>query len=303
MSSSLWQRLVPRSGANGSFRQRCASALTHPATVVALAVLLLNDVVFKSLWPGSWVTGKLSDLAWVVFASPLLAFLLSLVSRGNRAFERTALLVAYVGLPLLYAAFNTFAPVHDWILRGLSLASSGTTGSPLDTTDSLVIPFGLGIALWVWRRRVASTESLRLRLALIVAALATLASIASSPIEPDPGIRYVGTSVDGTAYAGRQSYANFQSTDGGFTWARVDDVPSDITWGGESVETPRGRYEIRGAEIVLVGADGHSEVVYSARYLQQSGNRWIQYTDSGATFEEEVTTEPWQSPTNPRAAT
>ena len=36
---------------NTGFRQRCASALTHPVTVVALAVLLLNDVLFKSLWP------------------------------------------------------------------------------------------------------------------------------------------------------------------------------------------------------------------------------------------------------------
>ena len=75
---------------SGSSRQRYASALTHPATVGALAVLLLNDVAFKSVWPGSWATGKLSDLAWVVFASPLLGFLLSLVSRGNRAAERSA---------------------------------------------------------------------------------------------------------------------------------------------------------------------------------------------------------------------
>lgn len=122
-------------------------------------MLLLNDVAFKSVWPGSWATGKLSDLAWVVFASPLLGFLLSLVSRGNRTAERTAFLAAYVGLPLLYAAFNTLAPLHDWILRVLSLASGGTTGSPLDATDSLVIPFGLGVAVWVWRRRVASVTS------------------------------------------------------------------------------------------------------------------------------------------------
>ena len=295
MSNLSWQRPASsRTGESSSFRQRCASALTHPLTVAALAALLLNDVVFKSLWPGSWVTGKLSDLAWVVFALPLLAFLLSLVSRGNRAVERTAFLAAYIGLPLLYAAFNTFAPLHYWILRGLSLASSRTTGHPLDTTDSLVIPLGLGVAVWVWRRRVASAESLRLRLALIVAALATLASIASSPMEPDPGITDVGISADGTAYAGTESYTRFQSADGGLTWTRASAQPSNVTRGGESAETPRGRYEIRGADIVLVGTDGRSEVAYSARYLQQAGNRWIQAsTDSSITSEEEITTEPW----------
>ena len=70
--------------------------------------------------------------------------------------------------------------------------------------------------------------------------------------------------------------------------------PSGITWGGESAETPRGRYEIRGADIVLVGTGGPSEVAYSARYLQESGNRWIQErSDEGINFEQELTTEPW----------
>ena len=106
---------------NKYFRSHCASALTHPVTVAALVVLLLNDALFKSLWPDSLVTGKLSDLAWVVFASPLLAFVLSLFL-GRRVFgRRAAIITAYVGLPALYAAFNTFEPVHDRILWGLSL--------------------------------------------------------------------------------------------------------------------------------------------------------------------------------------
>ncbi len=47
-------------GTDSGFRQRCASALTHPITVVALATLLLNDLLFKAIWPDAWVTGKLS---------------------------------------------------------------------------------------------------------------------------------------------------------------------------------------------------------------------------------------------------
>ena len=75
-----------------NFRRRCASALTHPVTLAALVALLLNDGLFKSLWPDSWVTGKLSDLAWVVFASPLLAFVLSLFL-SRRLFGRRAAIV------------------------------------------------------------------------------------------------------------------------------------------------------------------------------------------------------------------
>ena len=101
-----------------TFRRRCASALVHPATVTALAVLLLNDLVFKSIWPGSWATGKLSDLAWVVFASPLLAFLLSFLAGRSAFVQRAAFIASFVGLPLLYAAFNTFEPVHASISSG-----------------------------------------------------------------------------------------------------------------------------------------------------------------------------------------
>ena len=55
--------------ANTSFRQRTAAALTHPATLGAVALFLLNDLVLKPAWPDAWLTGKLSDLAFVVFAS------------------------------------------------------------------------------------------------------------------------------------------------------------------------------------------------------------------------------------------
>ena len=121
---------------NNDFRRQCGSALTHPVTVAALAVLLLNDVVLKSIWPHSWVTGKLSDLAWVVFASPLLAFMLSFVVGRNVLGQRAAFVGSYVGLPLLYVAFNSFEPVHEVILKSISVASGGTAGSPMDATDS-----------------------------------------------------------------------------------------------------------------------------------------------------------------------
>ena len=38
------------------------SAMLHPITLAAVALLILNDHVFKAQWP-SWWTGKLSDVA------------------------------------------------------------------------------------------------------------------------------------------------------------------------------------------------------------------------------------------------
>jgi len=255
------------------FRRRCESALTHPVTIAAICALLLNDLVFKSLWPGAWATGKLSDLAWVVFAPPLLAFLLWFATRGNARAQRAAFVTAYIGLPLLYAAFNTFEPVHDAITRGLSLASGRASGGPLDSTDSLVIPLGMAAALWIWRRPSAGSHMLRARAALLVASLASLASVASTPPETELGITSVGFDEDGTlvTQAGSLEYPIV---------------------GEQSVKTPRGIYAIEGSDVVRT-IGGRKEVAYSAAYLQERGNINLQSRTTGHLGPRRVTTKPF----------
>ena len=281
------------------FRQRCESALTHPVTVSSLLVLLLNDLLLKSLWPNPWTTGKLSDLAWVIFASPLLAFLLSLITRGNRLAQRGAFAVAYVGLPLLYAVFNTFQPVHDSILSALLLASGKDTGSPLDPADSLVIPVGLSAAIWVWRRPLAGRSSMRMRLALLTAAVAALASVASTPPSPSHGITFVGVSSDLTVaalYENARTY--WTSGDGGLTWLpqKGDRIERGSIVGGEKrIETPRGTYRIDDTRIVR-GLGGEHKIVYSAAHLREESNRWAQAHDTmdiRGEGDSLITTSPW----------
>ena len=278
-----------------NFRGHCASALTHPVTVAAVVVLLLNDGLFKSLWPDSWVTGKLSDLAWVVFASPLLAFVLSLFLCRRLFGRRATIIIAYVGLPVLYAAFNTFTPVHDRILWGLSLVAGGTAGSPLDHTDSLVIPVGLGIAVWVWRRRAVDPGRLRVRLALLAAGVATFASVATSYTLPVTGIRSIGVAGDGAIMAAADDDVDrlqYSSRDGGFTWEPYS-WPPNIVWGGEYIETPRGVFLIHDTDILVFTVDGDWVPVYSAAYLQEDANVWVQEQSTTQFVRKEIGTRPY----------
>ena len=57
--------------------------------------------MLKAIWSNPWTTGKLSDLAWVIFASPLLAFILSLLTRRSRLAQRAAFVATHAdfGLP------------------------------------------------------------------------------------------------------------------------------------------------------------------------------------------------------------
>ena len=245
-----------------SFRQRSASALTHPVTVAAVAALLLNDLLFKLLWPGHWATGKLSDLAWVVFAPPLLALLLSLLTFRKPLPERAAFAAAYAGLPLAYLIFNSSEAVHQWALSALLPLTGSATGSPFDPTDSLVILPALALALWVWRQTPARPESVRMRLYLFAAVAMALATIATSP-DPYPSQTawLVGTTDEGTVVMEGPRREYYESSDGGLTWGQWEQRGS-IAWGGQDATTPRGTYVIQGWNIGLNTPNGQHTIAY-----------------------------------------
>ena len=98
---------------SSAFRHRSESALIHPATATAIVVLLLNDMAFKAIWLHSWVTGKLSDLAWVAFASPLLAFLLWLHLGISLTLGRVAAMVLVTLASLVLAGYLKRKPQPD----------------------------------------------------------------------------------------------------------------------------------------------------------------------------------------------
>lgn len=287
----------PRSANDGrdAFRRRAAAALTHPATLAALAALLVNDIALKRAFPDAWATGKLSDLAWMVFAPPLLAYALSLLPGRSALGRRAVFGIAYAGLPLLYAAFNTFEPVHNAISRGLALVGGSGPGAPLDPTDSAVIPFAMAAALWVWRRPPLRPEAVRTRLALLTMAVAAVATVASSPPRSVEGITNVQADEDGTAraiaYKEGAPITAYESADGGLTWTQEgEDIPSSEP--STRVRTPSGDYyAIVGTDIVRTG-EGKREVVYSAAYLREGPNAWLHVRETREHEDRELTFEP-----------
>ena len=264
----------------GENRQSFSSALTHPVTIAALAVLVINDLVFKALWPGDWTTGKLSDLAWMVFAPPLLAFLMSLATPHKPAWDRAIFAVSYIGLPLLYLAYNSYEPLHDAIIGIFMLANTGTIGSPFDPTDSLVIPLGMAIAFLVWRYGGNTQRPLAIHARFLVAALASFAMVACPPPATHYGITEVGIEQTGdivvanaessSGYVYVDEYVSF---DGGWDWEHSQPVGA-INWGSDSVTTPRGTYRLDDLKI-LHSVDGQKWTEsYSLEPLDTEGNNW-----------------------------
>jgi hypothetical protein len=110
---------------------------TSPAWWLALTLLVLNDHVFKRVFPGD-LTGKLSDFAGLFVAAPLLSALLAaLVAR-----TRHARIAAYVATGAVFAAINV-SPAAAEVLEGLLAWRIWT-----DPSDLIALP----MLVLAWRR-------------------------------------------------------------------------------------------------------------------------------------------------------
>ncbi|RQX21342.1 hypothetical protein DLJ57_26735, partial [Micromonospora chalcea] len=115
--------------------------------MLSLIVLVLNDHVFKAAFPGL-VTGKLSDVAGLVLAPPLVAVLVTLVVPRFRSRSVAGFALALVGLGFAVVKVDEQAAAaasQMWsVVSGPSLIRA-------DPTDLLTLP-ALAVAAWTWRR-------------------------------------------------------------------------------------------------------------------------------------------------------
>ncbi|HSD86574.1 MAG TPA: hypothetical protein VLB44_03635 [Kofleriaceae bacterium] len=138
-------------------------AFMRTAPLVAVALLVVNDHVLKARYPGL-VTGKLSDLAGLVFFPLLLAAIAEQIGvrRGIATVK-----AAVVATGVAFAAFKLSAPAGEvyrvglaalqWPVRaviahlhGLALPALGRAHLTQDPTD-LVALVALVVPLWLAR--------------------------------------------------------------------------------------------------------------------------------------------------------
>jgi len=198
--------------------QRALLALAHPVSIGALIVLLLNDHVWRRVWP-SWFTGKIGDFTWLIFAPFLLAAILAWLvpPRLPRRDERVAQL-AIVITGLVFGLAKTVPAFHALTIWGLETLTGWPSALRLDPTDLLALP-ALLITWRVWKHG----ESRRLALpsrGWVLLPLAALATIANSPA-PYFGIECF-QQADSSIVTGPSSFLSFTSRDGGLTWQEED---------------------------------------------------------------------------------
>ncbi len=229
-------------------------ALRRPTSLLAIAVLLLNDHWLKAAFP-SWVTGKLSDFAGLYFFPFFLLaviFLALLVTtmwpQGRSALTIRAACVEVVGLAaflttaLLFGALKAFDTTSQPVVSFLEAVVEGPVTVVVDPTDLValgVLPF----SYCGWRRVLAQQRQARVarainsgrwgRLAhmapLFAAGIASLATsrapgpslVALAAVPQDPGGLYASVRAPVNASWERSTYRLLRSGDSGGHWALI----------------------------------------------------------------------------------
>ncbi|MFI6102013.1 hypothetical protein ACIA8G_41225 [Lentzea sp. NPDC051213] len=199
--------------------------VAHPLTVGATAVLLLNDHVFKQAWPGL-VTGKLSDVAGLVVAPPVLGLLSGLFLAG-RIGAAAAVLLTGAGFALV-----KLTPAGAEVASAAWSVVNGPSAVLADPTDLVALP-ALGAAWWAWSRVAAApplpdglVRRVRVLVAVPFAVLAITATSApldtTQSVDSVKGLDETGAQVKIEAYG--RSYV---SRSGVGDWTPLAETPPE----------------------------------------------------------------------------
>jgi len=194
---------------NPAFRRALAS-LSHPLSIGAILLLLINDHIWRKVAP-SWLTGKVGDFAWLIFAPFLLAALLAWLWPKREALVGR---VSIIGTGVIFALAKGVPFFNVLMIDLLERANGWSNSLRVDPTDLLVLP-ALGLAWWIWTRKVDRLPAYRSGVLIVLAVLTTTGT---SPAMYPTGVRTI-SDVNGVLY----SY-DFHSRNGGLAWEAGGDT-------------------------------------------------------------------------------
>lgn len=202
--------------------------LSHPVTLLACAIWLLNNLLLKPLMP-SFLTGKIGDVAGLFVLPFLTAFFLGLIAPVVH-FTDTTLRRFSLALPAaLFGAVKLFPDFTQFLNQKLAMRITP------DLSDLLALPV-LAASAWLWRTLEARPAPHRAWqwLALPLVMLTTMADLTPA----DYGISCLKYD-NGMLYASNTIGQVFLSGDGGFTWQKETPSPIENCRGSAIFKLPQ----------------------------------------------------------------
>ncbi|HNB54461.1 MAG TPA: hypothetical protein PK530_21120, partial [Anaerolineales bacterium] len=206
-------------------------ALSHPLSLFAIVILLVNDHILKVVMPSS-LTGKLSDFAGLFFFPFLLAGLLGWVGERVGLSSRPIARIAFGLTALWFAGIKTIPALNAFTAEVAEVFLGHPTFYMLDPTDLIslvVLPFAWNL----WRRMEEERRSVSLKPAQIFAfGLAVVGMMASSPCVGVPEIQRVIAFENNLYVQYKPDYQDayvLSSSDDAKSWQYVEEqIPPSI---------------------------------------------------------------------------
>lgn len=200
-------------------------SLTHPLSILSILLLLFNDHWLRHNYP-SWLTGKLGDFTWLLFAPFITAMLIALIIPKDRPYQTKLVGLLSIGFIGIWFATAKTIPFVHWLTTETLYNIVGYRGTlRLDITDLLTLP-ALLFSWHIWRQSPETNINLK-PIGYVAFGLGILVTMASDdPAYDNTAIEAIcelGTGHLVTKYEFNDFYndpeiSTFISVDGGLQW-------------------------------------------------------------------------------------
>lgn len=190
--------------------------MAHPLVIGSVLLLLLNDHLFRVIYPSSF-TGKLSDFCWLLFFPLILAIPLSIFMFGRVRHHQEIVLFSSLSLTgLVFVLANTNTSFRQFLEHLLGAATRSEFRITQDPTDLVaLLSF---VPLWLlWKRGKDNRASHERTLPYLTIAIGITFSLANSAYQIQ-GIECV--TMKGTELVSSTGWQDeiYVSNDGGMSW-------------------------------------------------------------------------------------
>lgn len=210
---------------------RAVHSLTHPMSILAVLLLLFNDHYLRHVSP-SWITGKLGDFTWLIFAPFIVGLLFAwLIPRRLQQHERVVGIASIGFIGIWFATAKTIPLVHEWTTSTLDYIVGWEGSLRLDASDLLTLP-ALLISWHIWRHASNTSPNFK-AYAPIIFGLAIMGTLATSYAPPNHGVFCVYEEEGALFLEISNNNFRYTSVDGGLTWqVSTSRLPCDV-WSWE----------------------------------------------------------------------
>lgn len=263
-------------------------SLVHPLSLLAIILLLVNDHWLRYAH-SSWLTGKLGDFTWLVFAPFIAALLFSWLI--PRKWKRHSELVGGLSIGFIgvwFATAKTIPLAYEWTTQTLYAIVGWEGQLRLDVTDLLTLP-ALLISWHIWQKASDNPVSLK-PLAYVAFGLAMLGTLASdSPQYSDYGIRDICNTGDALILDTTNMWGEryiYQSQNGGLNWHTLTSYDENVCLQDSQNEATDVTFRWIQADKIEISHDGgntwlldydleelRQEIRYVHRHLYTYSNR------------------------------